>query len=286
MAVINTNYLALVSQNSLQKSQSALGTAVERLSSGLRLNRGRDDSAGLAISQSLSARVGGVNPSVRNANDAISLMQVAEGGLNQVSKELNSMRSLAMQSANGSNSDAYRQSLQQEFGKLSDEIDGIATQAQYQYNGQNLLDGSFTGATFQVGGNNISIGAIADTQTSALGRVTSATATAENRQGVAGLDITTEAGALEALDRIDAAITSVVDSRSRLGASTNRIQVSISNLNNSSMNLGAANSRIRDVDVAEGASNMARSQILSQPGLAVLAQANALPQLAFALLRG
>ena len=137
-----------------------------------------------------------------------------------------------------------------------------------------------------MGGNNISIGAIADTQTSALGRVTSATATAENRQGVAGLDITTEAGALEALDRIDAAITSVVDSRSRLGASTNRIQVSISNLNNSSMNLDAANSRISDVDVAEEASNMARSQILSQPGLAVLAQANALPQLAFALLRG
>lgn len=284
MAAINTNYLALVSQNSLQKSQSALSTAVERLSSGLRLNRGRDDSAGLAISQSLSARVGGVNPSVRNANDAISLTQVAEGSLGQVSDTLQRMRDLANQSANGSNSDADRQSLQQEFGNLSDEIDRIAKTT--QSNGQNLLDGSFSGVTFQVGGNNISIGAIADTQTAALGRVTSATATAENRQGVAGLDITTEAGALEARDRIDAAITSVVDSRSRLGASTNRIQVSISNLNNSSMNLDAANSRISDVDVAEEASNMARSQILSQPGLAVLAQANALPQLAFALLRG
>lgn len=284
MAAINTNYLALVSQNNLQKSQSALGAAVDRLSSGLRLNRAQDDSAGLAISQRLMEQVRGISPVVGDANNAISLTQVAEGSLGQVSDTLQRMRDLAKQSANGSNSDADRQSLQQEFGNLSDEIDRIAKET--QYNGQNLLDGSFTGATFQVGGNNISIGAIADTQTSALGRVTSATATAENRQGVAGLDITTEAGALEALDRIDAAITSVVDSRSRLGASTNRIQVSISNLNNSSMNLDAANSRIRDVDVAEGASNMARSQILSQPGLAVLAQANALPQLAFALLRG
>lgn len=284
MAAINTNYLALVSQNNLQKSQSALGAAVDRLSSGLRLNRAQDDSAGLAISQRLMEQVRGISPVAGDANNAISLTQVAEGSLGQVSDALQRMRELATQSANGSNSDADRQSLQQEFGKLSDEIDRIAKET--QYNGQNLLDGSFTGATFQVGGNNISIGAIADTQTSALGRVTSATATAENRQGVAGLDITTEAGALEALDRIDAAITSVVDSRSRLGASTNRIQVSISNLNNSSMNLDAANSRISDVDVAEEASNMARSQILSQPGLAVLAQANALPQLAFALLRG
>lgn len=284
MSAINTNYLALVSQNNLQKSQSALGAAVDRLSSGLRLNRAQDDSAGLAIPQRLMEQVRGISPVAGDANNAISLTQVAEGSLGQVSDTLQRMRDLAKQSANGSNSDADRQSLQQEFGKLSDEIDRIAKET--QYNGQNLLDGSFTGATFQVGGNNISIGAIADTQTSALGRVTSATATAENRQGVAGLDITTEAGALEALDRIDAAITSVVDSRSRLGASTNRIQVSISNLNNSSMNLDAANSRISDVDVAEEASNMARSQILSQPGLAVLAQANALPQLAFALLRG
>ena len=282
MAAINTNYLALVSQNNLQKSQSALGTAVDRLSSGLRLNRAQDYSAGVAISQTLSARVGAANPSVRNASDAISLMQVAEGGLNQVSKELNSMRSLAMQSANGSNSDAYRQSLQQEFGKLSDAIDRIAKET--QYNGQNLLDGSFTGVTFQVGGNNISIGAIADTQTSALGRVTSATATAENRQGVAGLDITTEAGALEALDRIDAAITSVVDSRSRLGASTNRIQVSISNLNNSSTNLGTANSRIRDADVAEESSNLTSLMMRSQAGAAILAQSNAMPQSVLSLL--
>lgn len=284
MAAINTNYLALVSQNNLQKSQSALGAAVDRLSSGLRLNRAQDDSAGLAIPQRLMEQVRGISPVAGDANNAISLTQVAEGSLGQVSDTLQRMRELATQSANGSNSDADRQSLQQEFGKLSDEIDRIAKET--QYNGQNLLDGSFTGATFQVGENNISIGAIADTRTAALGRVTSATATAENRQGVAGLDITTEAGALEALDRIDAAITSVVDSRSRLGASTNRIQVSISNLNNSSMNLDAANSRISDVDVAEEASNMARSQILSQPGLAVLAQANALPQLAFALLRG
>ena len=284
MAAINTNYLALVSQNNLQKSQSALGAAVDRLSSGLRLNRAQDYSAGVAISQTLSARVGAANPSVRNASDAISLMQVAEGGLNQVSKELNSMRSLAMQSANGSNSDAYRQSLQQEFGKLSDEIDGIATQAQYQYNGQNLLDGSFTGATFQVGENNISIGAIADTRTAALGRVTSATATAENRQGVAGLDITTQAGALEALDRIDAALLSVGDSRSNLSASRNQIDNSVSNRADSSTNLGTANSRIRDADVAEESSNLTSLMMRSQAGAAILAQSNAMPQSVLSLL--
>mgnify|MGYP000980229880 CR=1 FL=1 len=282
MAAINTNYLALVSQNNLQKSQSALGAAVDRLSSGLRLNRAQDDSAGLAIPQRLMEQVRGISPVAGDANNAISLTQVAEGSLGQVSDTLQRMRDLAKQSANGSNSDADRQSLQQEFGKLSDEIDRIAKET--QYNGQNLLDGSFTGATFQVGGNNISIGAIADTQTSALGRVTSATATAENRQGVAGLDITTEAGALEARDRIDAAITSVVDSRSRLGASTNRIQVSISNLNNSSTNLGTANSRIRDADVAEESSNLTSLMMRSQAGAAILAQSNAMPQSVLSLL--
>ena len=282
MAAINTNYLALVSQNNLQKSQSALGAAVDRLSSGLRLNRAQDDSAGLAISQRLMEQVRGISPVAGDANNAISLTQVAEGSLGQVSDTLQRMRDLANQSANGSNSDADRQSLQQEFGKLSDAIDRIAKET--QYNGQNLLDGSFTGATFQVGGNNISIGAIADTQTSALGRVTSATATAENRQGVAGLDITTEAGALEARDRIDAAITSVVDSRSRLGASTNRIQVSISNLNNSSTNLGTANSRIRDADVAEESSNLTSLMMRSQAGAAILAQSNAMPQSVLSLL--
>lgn len=282
MAAINTNYLALVSQNNLQKSQSALGAAVDRLSSGLRLNRAQDDSAGLAIPQRLMEQVRGISPVAGDANNAISLTQVAEGSLGQVSDTLQRMRDLAKQSANGSNSDADRQSLQQEFGKLSDEIDRIAKET--QYNGQNLLDGSFTGATFQVGGNNISIGAIADTQTAALGRVTSATATAENRQGVAGLDITTEAGALEARDRIDAAITSVVDSRSRLGASTNRIQVSISNLNNSSTNLGTANSRIRDADVAEESSNLTSLMMRSQAGAAILAQSNAMPQSVLSLL--
>ena len=282
MAAINTNYLALVSQNNLQKSQSALGAAVDRLSSGLRLNRAQDDSAGLAIPQRLMEQVRGISPVAGDANNAISLTQVAEGSLGQVSDTLQRMRDLANQSANGSNSDADRQSLQQEFGKLSDAIDRIAKET--QYNGQNLLDGSFTGATFQVGGNNISIGAIADTQTSALGRVTSATATAENRQGVAGLDITTEAGALEARDRIDAAITSVVDSRSRLGASTNRIQVSISNLNNSSTNLGTANSRIRDADVAEESSNLTSLMMRSQAGAAILAQSNAMPQSVLSLL--
>ena len=246
------------------------------------LNRAQDDSAGLAIPQRLMEQVRGISPVAGDANNAISLTQVAEGSLGQVSDALQRMRELATQSANGSNSDAYRQSLQQEFGKLSDAIDRIAKET--QYNGQNLLDGSFTGVTFQVGGNNISIGAIADTQTAALGRVTSATATAENRQGVAGLDITTEAGALEALDRIDAAITSVVDSRSRLGASTNRIQVSISNLNNSSTNLGTANSRIRDADVAEESSNLTSLMMRSQAGAAILAQSNAMPQSVLSLL--
>ena len=284
MAAINTNYLALVSQNNLQKSQSALGAAVDRLSSGLRLNRAQDDSAGLAIPQRLMEQVRGISPVAGDANNAISLTQVAEGSLGQVSDTLQRMRDLAKQSANGSNSDADRQSLQQEFGKLSDAIDRIAKET--QYNGQNLLDGSFTGATFQVGGNNISIGAIADTQTSALGRVTSATATAENRQGVAGLDITTQAGALEARDRIDAALESVKTTRNNLGESTNRIQLSVSNLADSSTNLSAANSRIRDVDVSEESAKLTKMQMLSQAGVAILAQANPMPSSVLALLRG
>ena len=282
MAAINTNYLALVSQNNLQKSQSALGAAVDRLSSGLRLNRAQDDSAGLAIPQRLMEQVRGISPVAGDANNAISLTQVAEGSLGQVSDTLQRMRDLANQSANGSNSDADRQSLQQEFGKLSDAIDRIAKET--QYNGQNLLDGSFTGATFQVGENNISIGAIADTRTAALGRVTSATATAENRQGVAGLDITTQAGALEALDRIDAALLSVGDSRSNLSASRNQIDNSVSNRADSSTNLGTANSRIRDADVAEESSNLTSLMMRSQAGAAILAQSNAMPQSVLSLL--
>ena len=279
-----TNAYSVSAQRSLLSVQGSMSAAFNRLSTGIRINTAPDDAAGLAISQSLSARIGGVNPSGRNANDAISLTQVAEGSLGQVSDTLQRMRDLAKQSANGSNSDADRQSLQQEFGNLSDEIDRIAKET--QYNGQNLLDGSFTGATFQVGTGNISMGAIADTRTAALGRVTSATATAENRQGVAGLDITTQAGALDAVGRIDEALKSVGTTRSNLGASQNQIQVSLSSLNNSSTNLSAANSRIRDVDVAEESSNLTSLMMRSQAGAALLAQSNAMPSSVLALLRG
>lgn len=280
---LNTNYPAPTSLKNLQQSQAAQGqnAAMDRLRF-KRIEPG--DSDGVAISQSLSARVGGVNPSGRNANDAndaISLTQMAEVGLRQVDDTLQRMRDLATQSANGSNSDADRQNLQQQFGQLADEMDRLAKTT--QYNGQNLLDGSFTGATFQVGGNSISVGAIADTRTAALGRVTSGTATAENRQG---LDITTQAGALEARDRIDAALKNVQTTRDNLGESTNQIQAFVSDLATTASNLRAANSRVSDADSAQELASMVETQIRSQPSMAFLAQANfGLPASISALLR-
>lgn len=275
MSVINTNYLALVSQNNLNKSQQALGSAIERLSSGLRINSAKDDAAGQAIANRMTAQIKGMTQAARNANDGISLVQTAEGNLNEINNNLQRIRELAVQSANASNSTEDRESIQVEVAQRLEEITRIAESA--NFNGTSLLDGSASGGlTFQVGANNdanndrITIGSGALIDATDLG---------------SGVDVSSASGAQAAIDTIDSALKSVDDARGNLGAIQNRFESTITNLNNTVSNLSAARSRIEDADYAVEVSNMTRAQILQQAGTSVLAKANQVPQGVLSLLQ-
>ncbi|MER1939721.1 flagellin [Castellaniella sp. FW104-16D08] len=285
MAVINTNYLALVSQNNLNKSQSALGSAIQRLSSGLRINSAKDDAAGQAIANRFTANINGLTQAARNANDGISISQTAEGSLNEVNNNLQRIRQLAVQAYNGTNSDEDLTSINAEVKQRLAEITRVAEQT--QFNGTKVLDGSTSGGiNIQVGANDnetINVKVTDATLTNLLSGASSITASG-------GLSITVVSGGADtlasgALGEIDAAIAKVDSMRSDLGAIQNRFESTISNLNNTITNLSASRSRIEDADYAVEVSNMTRAQILQQAGTAVLAQANQVPQTMLSLLR-
>lgn len=276
---INTNIASTMVQKNLTRSQEALATSFDRLSSGLRITKAGDDAAGLAISEKLRAEIRALQQASRNANDGISLLQTAEGALNEVSSILVRMRELATQAASGQLSASDRGHIDREFSSLRAEIDRIVDAT--EFNGRKLLDGSMAaGVVFQVGVHNDAASqitvTIADTHASQLG--TSAAALSVQ-------SLSTAAGAQAALSVIDAAIEDVVAVRGSIGAVQNRFASVMSNLAASVENMTAANSRIRDVDVAKETAEMTRSQILSQAGVAVLAQANQVPSLALTLLR-
>jgi flagellin len=267
---LNTNIASLNAQRNLGKTQIALDRAMERLSSGLRINSAKDDAAGLGISNRMTTQIRGLNQAVRNANDGISLSQTAEGALQESTNILQRIRELAVQSANDTNSAGDRASLQAEVDQLLEEMDRIATST--QFNGRNLLDGSMTGATFQVGANEGQV------ITFNIGSATIASL------GVDSIDISTQAGAGTAIGDIDTAINTVDGIRGGLGAIQNRFEYTIANLNNVSENLTAARSRILDADIAKETSEMTRASILQQAGVSILAQANQTPLLAVSLL--
>ncbi len=271
--VISTNIASLNAQRNLGKSQNKMAISMQRLASGLRINSARDDAAGLAISDRMTAQVRGMNQAARNANDGISFAQTAEGALGETTNILQRMRELAVQSANGTNTTADRTSLNSEFSALRSEVDRIASTT--SFNGQTLLSGGFasTGAAFQVGAN-----------ASQTITITIAEATA-NSLSISGLAITTAAGAQSSISAIDTAMTTVDGIRGTLGGVQNRFESTIANLNNVSENLSAARSRILDADIAQETSNMTKSSILQQAGVAILAQANQAPQLALSLLQ-
>lgn len=278
---INTNIAALNAQRNLAKSNLLLNRSLDRLSSGLRITRAGDDAAGLAISESLRAQIRGLAQAQRNASDGISITQVAEGALNEISNILIRLRELAVQSASdGSVSNAERSFLQNEFTSLQSEITRIAEST--KFGGRSLVNGSLSAAasalTFQVGINNV---AAVDRISLTIG---SATATG---LGVAAgqANVSTLGGAQTALATVDAAISTVSTVRGNLGAAQNRLQSTINNLAVSIENISAANSRIRDVDVAAETANLTRAQVLQQAGIAVLAQANVSSQVALTLLR-
>lgn len=279
--VINTNLASLNAQRNLNSTTSAVQTALQRLSSGLRINSAKDDAAGMFTVQKMTADIRGLNQAVRNAGDGISLGQTAEGALGQIANNLQRIRELAVQSANGTVEN--RAGLQAEVDQLTQEISRIVQTT--EFNGAKLLDGSTSGGiTFQVGqdGNangQISVTGTDLTATGSFGAY-SATLTAT---GV--VDISTQAAASGALSTIDTAIDTVSTQRSTFGAVQNRFEAVIANLQNYVENLTAARSRLEDADFAMETANFTRSQILQQAGTAMLAQANALPQLALALLQ-
>ena len=279
MAVINTNLLSLTTQNNLNKSQSSLGTAIERLSSGLRINSSKDDAAGQAIANRMTSQVKGMTQAARNANDGISLVQTAEGNLNEINTNLQRIRELAVQAANDTNKDTDLASINTEITQRLSEIDRIANSA--NFNGKKLLDGSVTSLSIQVGA-----GTTGD-DTITIDNKVLIDAKAASTSG--GTDISTaitdNATAKKVIDAVDVSIKAVDTARSNMGAIQYRFESTINNLNNSINNLSAAQSRIQDADYATEVSNMSRAQILQQAGTSVLSQANQVPQTVLSLLR-
>jgi flagellin len=270
---INTNIASVNAQRNLTNSTEALSRSLERLSSGLRITRASDDAAGLAISERLRAEVRSLEQASRNALDGISLLQVAEGALNEVSGILVRMRELAIQSANGTLGTAERATVDQEFQDLIAEIDRVA--AVTEFNGTLLLDGTAPTVDFQVG-----TGSTANDVISVTGVDATSTGLA-----ITGLDLTTAANASTANGAVEAAIDALSGLRGGFGTAQNRLESTIRSIAVAVENTAAAESRIRDVDVASETARLTRAQVLQQAGISVLAQANVSAQNALVLLR-
>lgn len=269
---INTNVMSLNAQRNLSTSSSSLSTSMQRLSSGLRVNSAKDDAAGLAIAERMNAQVRGMNVAIRNANDGISLAQTAEGALGKIGDNLQRMRELAVQGANGTNGSSDLTALNDEFTELYNENKRIVDST--KFNGKSLLDGTNSSFSFQVGANNdsneqvsIAITAMSDLQSAFSAGISAASDTTA------------------AISSLDTALDSVNAARSKLGASQNRFESIVSNLQIASENQAAARGRIMDADFAQETSNLSRSQILQQAGTAMVAQANQATQNVLSLLR-
>ncbi len=272
---INTNVSSLNSQRNLFGTKLRLDKSLERLSSGYRINRAGDDAAGLAISENLRAQVRGLKQASRNAQDGISLVQVAEGGLNEVSSILIRLRELAVQAASDTIGPVERQFLNVEYDQLISEVDRIADST--EFNGTALLSGTGAILDFQVGTRN----------DPTLDRLSFDASKADANSAALGINLTSvadKASAQNSLAAIDSSITSVSAMRADFGAIQNRMQSTINNLQIAIENLSAANSRIRDVDVAEETAELTRNNVLLQAGTSVLAQANQSTNVALSLL--
>jgi len=272
--VVQTNVASLQAQKNLATNQKALSDSFNKLSSGYRINSAADDAAGLAISESMKMQIRSFSVAERNANDAISMAQTAEGSLGEVSGILGRMRELAMQGSNGSLQTSDRSYLDTEFQSMKSEIKRI--QNVTSFNNINLLQTGAATIAFQVG---INTGSNNQISISFGSLDLSALLTTSNKVGG------TAGNSTAALTAIDSALKTVSTSRATYGAAMNRLNVTTSNLQTVSTNISAANSRIRDVDVAEETAQMSREQVLAQAGASVLAQANQSPQFALTLLR-
>ncbi len=271
---VQTNIPSMQAQKNLHVNQAALSKSFDKLSSGFRINSAADDAAGLAISEGLKSQIRSYSVAERNAADAISMAQTAEGALSEVHGVLGRMRELAMQAANGSFTEQDRSFVQTEFGLLQEEITRIQNSA--KFNGKELINTDQSSITFQVGLNDDP----SDQITVDFGDLDLATVVS-----TVAVDGATSDNALGALSVIDDAIMKVSTTRSNFGAVMNRLEVASSNIQTMRLSMSAANSRIRDVDVADETAAMSRNQVLTQAGVSILTQANQLPQLAASLLQ-
>ncbi len=276
--VINTNVMSLNAQRNLSKTQNDLSLAVQRLSSGLRVNSAKDDAAGMFVIENMTADIRGLNQAVRNAADGISVAQTAEGAMAEIANNVQRIREIAVQASNGAIGDTERSGLQKEVDQLTQEISRIVQTT--SFNGTALLSAS-SSLTFQVGQDGTATNQIALSTVVLTGINTySGTLTAT---GV--VNVSTAANASAALSNLDTDITTLSQNRATFGAVQNRFEAVISNLQNFAENLTSARSRIQDADFAMETARLTRSQILQQAGTAMVAQANTLPQTALALLQ-
>ena len=272
MSVINTNVSALFAQNTLAKNERAQSRTMEQLSTVSRINSAKDDAGGLAIGQNMTAQVRGLNQAVRNSNDAINMLQTAEGAMVEQSNMLQRMRELAVQAVNGTYSSTQRSYLNTEFQASATQVYTIATQT--TWNGQSMLAASTTSFTYQTGINsgNTMIVSIAGTTMSSLSLSTNTA-------------ITSADSATAAITSLDSAIDSINSARATLGASINRLTYATDNMTNIATNVQASRSTIMDTDYATASTNLSKTQIIQQAATAMLAQANQQPQSVLSLLK-
>ena len=286
MAVVNTNANASIAQNALARNERAMNTAMERLSTGNRINGAKDDAAGLAISSRMTSQIRGLETGIRNANDAISMINTADGALIEVTNMLQRMRELAIQASNGTTTAADRDYLSAEYSNLLSEIDRIAENT--QWNGMNILNHTTTASSqfaFTVGANAgqtvaVNFGDLTNTNSGVF-----ASLTASHASIAAATTASAITTATSAVVAIDSAITAVNSQRATFGAAINQLTYAVDNLANVKVNAEASRSRILDADYARETSELARTQIIQQAGTAMLAQANQLPQTVLSLLQ-
>lgn len=273
---INQNIDAFNAYRNLSVTQGQMSRSLEKLSSGFRINRAADDAAGLAISEGLRSQVNGLKVAVRNAQDGVSVVQTAEGALTEVHSILQRVRDLTVQAGNDSNNAAARTNIKTEIDALGDELTRIGTAT--NFNGTKLLDGSASALTFQVGASDQASESqvVVDLSSADVGAIGTA---------IKALDVTSAANALTSITTVDTNISTVSTERAKLGASQNRFEHTINSVNVAVENLSASESRIRDTDMAAEMMSFTRSQILSQAGTAMLAQANQAPQSVLKLLQ-
>ncbi len=290
MSVINTNIAATITSNALAKNERAMGQAMERLSTGARINSAADDAAGLAISSKMTSQIRGLDQAVRNANDAVSMIQTADGAAIEITNMLQRMRELSVQAGNGTNTANDVTSLGVEFDALLAQINSIATNT--QWNGKNILDGTNTPVTFQVGANanqtvQVAFGNFKSDNTTTFGTFTGTNTPVSPAAAVPVTKLSeSSVDDVNIIGNLDAAIGGLNTQRATFGAAMNRLEYAVDNLTNVSQNASASRSRILDADYAAESTELARTQIIQQAGTAMLAQANQQAQSVLTLLKG